>query len=79
MLVSIEAREGSSLDAAGRRRRSLYCLKCARWTAHAHAGRHRALAIWRCRRCGVLQVHVVAHEIEGQPSAVAGAVSSLLD
>lgn len=79
MLVSIEDCEGSSVAAPGQRDRRLYCLKCSRWTVHGHAGCHRPLAIWRCRRCGALQVRVVAHEIEGQSSAAATAVQSLVD
>ncbi|GAI72382.1 unnamed protein product, partial [marine sediment metagenome] len=57
----------------------LYCLKCSRWTAHAHGGHHGPLAIWRCQRCGVPQLRPAAREIEGQASAAAAAVHSLVD
>ncbi|GAI96121.1 unnamed protein product [marine sediment metagenome] len=72
MLVSIEDCEGSSVDATGQRDRQLYCLKCARWTAHAHAGDHGPLGIWRCQRCGAPQMRRAAHEVEGQSSAAVG-------
>ena len=44
----------------------LYCLRCMGWRPHRLRGVHASLAVWRCERCGALQVHCLRSQRLGE-------------